>query len=80
MCCVCRLDTPNLIDLRYKDEAMNILNKLKEFIDLNVSKMHAFFYHEECVEKSLTRVFHEFCCEIVMNNLHLTIPAKIFLN
>ena len=39
-----------------------------------------FLFYEECVEKSLTRVFHEFCCEIVMNNLHLTIPAKIFLN
>lgn len=37
MCCICRLDTPNLIGLKYEDEAKDILRKLKEFVDLNVS-------------------------------------------
>lgn len=51
MCCICRLDTPNLIDLKYKDVAKRTLCKLNEFIDLNVSKISVFTCYDQIIHE-----------------------------
>lgn len=73
MCCVCRLDTPDLIDLRYKDEAMHIFNKLKEFIDLNVSKIHVFLFRPLGMCRKITGESFSYD----LNNICLTISLNV---